>query len=67
MDLKGDVTSLSDYANVISESRGALRVNHILKTVFPIFFFPISDISRNTISSHHCIFFSPSDKKFSHG
>lgn len=29
MDLKGDVTSLSDYANAIGESHRALRVNHI--------------------------------------
>lgn len=29
MDLKGDVTSLSDYANVIGESHRALRMNYI--------------------------------------
>lgn len=38
MDLK-DVTSLSDYANAIGESHKALRVNHIKKIVFTIFFF----------------------------
>lgn len=56
MDLNGDVTSLSDYANVIGESHRALGVNHNLKIVFPIvvlfFFFPISDIPRNIISGH---------------
>lgn len=31
VDLKGDVTSLPDYANVIGESHRVLRMNHILK------------------------------------
>lgn len=44
MDLQGDVTSLSDYANAIGESHRALRVNDNFKIVFPtvgLFFFPL--------------------------
>lgn len=63
-DLKGDVASLSDDANVIGESHRALRVNHILKIVFPIrFFFSISDICRNPMSGHQSLFF-PQTKSF---
>lgn len=42
VDLKGDVTMLPNYANAIGEPQGALRVNHVLKRVFPRGFLPLA-------------------------